>query len=297
MSEIKNVALIGAGGNLGPAVLQALLDAKFNVTVLSRASSTATFPSSVHVQKVDYSSTDSLLAALKGQDAVVSTIASPGLAAQKTIVDAAVKAGVKRFIPSEFGVNTQSLEDSPGLKAILKAKIETAEYLKEVAASTPGFSWTGISTGLFFDWGLKVGSLGFNIPNKTATIFDSGNEPFQGTNLASIGAAIASVLQHPSLTANKYLRIASFTVTQNQILAILESETGTKWEVVKKSTDESAKVGQEKLAKGDYSAFGDFLKPYLFKDGHGHVASESELANGLLGLKKEDLKATLKAYL
>ena len=45
-----------ATGNLGPAILDALLAANFSVTVLTRASSTHAFPPSVTVARVDYES-------------------------------------------------------------------------------------------------------------------------------------------------------------------------------------------------------------------------------------------------
>lgn len=130
--------------------MQALLNAGFTVTALTRAESGATFPSSVIVKKVDYTSSSSIAEALKGQDAVVSTIATLALATQNTLVEEAAKAGVKRFIPSEFGVNTQRV--TGGIKAILGAKIALQEQLGKVAAANPGFSWTGLATGLFFDW-------------------------------------------------------------------------------------------------------------------------------------------------
>jgi hypothetical protein len=38
----------------------------------------------------------------------VSVVGSPALASQKDYIDAAVQAGVKRFIPSEFGSDTQA---------------------------------------------------------------------------------------------------------------------------------------------------------------------------------------------
>ena len=77
----------------------------------------------------------------------------------------------------------------------------------------------------------------------------------------------------------------------------MEEETGAKWDVTKVSTADSLKTGDEKLAKGDRSAFGDFLKVHLFKDGEGKSTSESKLANKELGLPKEDLRTTIKAVL
>jgi hypothetical protein len=80
-------------------------------------------------------------------------------------------------------------------------------------------------------------------------------------------------------------------------LSILEEETGTKWTVVRKNTADSQKTADEKLAKGDYSAFGDYLKVLLWADGKGTSPKESQLANKELGLPQEDLRATIKSVL
>ncbi len=121
------------------------------VTALTREGSTATFPAGVASKAVDYSSVQSLTAALGGQDAVVSTIATAAIAGQQLLVDAAVAAGVKRIIPSEFGVNTRFLGKEP-IGTILQGKIQTLNYIHEKWKQNPSFTWTGISTGLFFDW-------------------------------------------------------------------------------------------------------------------------------------------------
>lgn len=129
---------------------QALVNAGFNVTVLSRSDSTSSAPAGTKVHKVDYTSSASLDEAFKGQDAVVSTIATAAIGSQGPIIDAAVKAGVKRFIPSEFGLNTQKVQG--GAAKILAGKVKTQELLNEAVKSNPGFSWTGVANNLFFDW-------------------------------------------------------------------------------------------------------------------------------------------------
>jgi hypothetical protein len=145
---------------------------------------------------------------------------------------------------------------------------------------------------------LKSGSLGFNLKDKKATIYDSGNEPFTTTNLATIGLAIAAILKKPDETANKYLDIASFVTTQNEILKILEEESGAKWTVEKGDTAAAGKNADESLAKGEYGpAFGGFLKVLFFADGKGTSPKDGDLANGLLGLPKDDLRATIKGAL
>ncbi|KAE8312184.1 hypothetical protein BDV41DRAFT_578016 [Aspergillus transmontanensis] len=63
--KIHKVALAGATGNLGPAILEQLVAANFEVTVLTRINGiTHKFPASVHVASVDYDSLNSLVAAL-----------------------------------------------------------------------------------------------------------------------------------------------------------------------------------------------------------------------------------------
>ena len=138
--------------------------------------------------------------------------------------------------------------------------------------------------------------MGYNAADKTALIVDSGNEPFTGTNLPTIGLAVVSVLQHLPETANKFLNISSFTTTQNEILSIFEQETGSKWTVTKLKSEDIQKEGDEKLAKGDFSSFVNFLRVLILADGKGQARTTPQ-ANDLLGLPKEDLKETIKAAL
>jgi uncharacterized protein YbjT (DUF2867 family) len=149
MTAVKNVALIGASGNLGPSILNAFLaNGSFNITVISRQESTATFPSSAKVVKIDYSH-ESLVTAFKGQDAVVSIAGAGQLFDQQKYIDAAITAGVKRFIPSEFG-NDLSNPKAVELVPLFKPKAQVTEYLHGKESNS--FSWTAISTGPFFDW-------------------------------------------------------------------------------------------------------------------------------------------------
>ncbi|KAI1372384.1 NAD(P)-binding protein [Hypoxylon crocopeplum] len=295
-SAIKNVAVVGGSGNLGKEVVQELVKAGFNVTAFSREDSTSTFPPGVASKRVNYQSVESLTSALDGQDAVVSTIATVAVGGQTPLVDAAVAAKVKRFIPSEFGINTR-IVGGTAIGGILQGKIKTLDYLNAKSKENPWFTWTGISSGIFFDWGLDYGTAGFNKGTKTAVIYDSGNEPVQASNLAFIGRAIAAILSQPDKTANQYLSIASFNPSQNQILEIVEAETGEKWKVEHASTADQEHIGLEKLSKGDYSAFSNLLRRRIYADGANLAVKGETSANGLLGLQEEDLTATIREWL
>ncbi|KAH8815938.1 isoflavone reductase family protein [Xylogone sp. PMI_703] len=289
--EIKNVILIGASGNLGSHTLKALLSSPFNVSVLSHPDSKATFPPNVTVHRTEYT-VEKLVPIFKGQDAVVSTIGTFQIGLQKAIVDAAVQAGVKRFIPSEYGCDTNSsrvLEIAP----ILKGKADIAAYLKEKTSS--GITWTAIITGPFFDMQPSVkGFLGLDLATHTATVWDHGNERFVATTLPQIARAIVGVLSHPAETANKYIYVSSFNLTQNELVATAEKITGHKWSRVDWKSEEKIKTGLDGLAKGDFSVVSLLLRAATFtKEGTGNFEAKYGLSNELLGLPKENLEEIL----
>lgn len=99
------------------------------------------------VHKTDFSES-SLLSAFKGQYAIVSAAGAGGFLDQKKIMDMAIKAGVERFLPSEFSSNTLS-DTVQELVPVFQGKKEVLDYLK--SKEIEGMSWTGIASGLLFD--------------------------------------------------------------------------------------------------------------------------------------------------
>ncbi|KAF6822218.1 isoflavone reductase family protein [Colletotrichum plurivorum] len=297
--SIKTVAVVGASGLVGLRVVKALQAHGFAVTAISRESSTATFPEGVAVRKADLSSVPSLTAALEGQDAVVSaisTVAAVVHGSQDPLIDASIAAGVKRFIPSEYGLNTRNLKGEI-LGDWLIAKTAAVDYLIEKAKENPSFTWTGIGTSLFFDWSITRGIYGISLENKSITIFDSGNQRVSTTSLSFLAEGIAAVLAHPAETANQYINIIEFDVTQNQLLKLFEEETGAKWTVEHKTADEVNEVGKEKLAAGGRFPFEEFLIKYHFADVPGNSIPEEKKANKVLGLPQSDLREFVRGYI
>lgn len=114
--------------------------------MLSREGSSYTPPDGIPVLKTDYTH-GSLVKALKGQDAVVSAIAGAALLEQIKIVDAAIEAGVKRFIPSEYGTDTDN-KHSHTRVPLFVLKYQVAEHLKK---NQDKIEWTVFATGPFID--------------------------------------------------------------------------------------------------------------------------------------------------
>ena len=113
-----------------------------NVIVVARAESTSAkeLPSEIKVVSVALTDVSALAAVLKAHniEVVVSTVAHEALPHQHLLGDAAKEAGVKLFLPSEFGFSTTGLtEGELGLKA------KFGDYLEEI-----GLPFTRIFVGL-----------------------------------------------------------------------------------------------------------------------------------------------------
>ncbi|KAF2017190.1 NAD(P)-binding protein [Aaosphaeria arxii CBS 175.79] len=294
MSDIKNVILVGATGNLGPSVLDALRASSFNVTVLEQHTLSSIFPSDVKVIRADYDAPDALRSAFQGQDAVVLTVGAPAIPDQPRYIDAAIAAGVKRFIPSEFGSNTQNpraLELVPAFGV----KNGVVDYL---ISKQDAISWTGIITGPFIDWAMNSGLLGYNAATKTVTLIDEGTGEISCTPLRQVGEAVVKSLENADLTKNQIVYVSSFQTSQVEILSTVEKLTGEKWTVKHITSKELFAIGHKKLSQGDKKAgTSALIKAAEFSSENlGDHASEG-LWNEKLGLKKESFEEAIKAGL
>lgn len=131
-------------------IVDALLDADFRVSIVSRNATAAKAPSKARLITSNYTY-DSLVSIFTGQDVVVSAVAvGPAIVAQKTMIDAAVAAGVKRFIPSEYGSSSLDIPLDE-FKKLMRPKTQIIEYLRKVASENPAFTWSCISAGASFD--------------------------------------------------------------------------------------------------------------------------------------------------
>ena len=127
-------------------------------------------------------------------------------------------------------------------------------------------------------------------------LIDSGDRAFSVTNLKQVAAAVVTVLQHPQETANQYLYVDSFAVTQKEILAVLQKEIARKWDVKEMSTVEAVKEGKAMLGRGDAGAMGLLLTASFVGEGFGNdFTSDAELANGMLGLPREELGESVRS--
>ncbi|CEI67385.1 hypothetical protein FVEN_g5733 [Fusarium venenatum] len=298
MSALKNIAVAGAAGDLGSAVFNALVTSnKFNLTVLTRKDSKSTFPSGTKVIQVDYDSLESLTAALQGQDAVVSTVGSLAIPSQNLLIDAAVAAGVKRFLPSEYGSNlvAPSVRKLP----VFGTKVAIEDKLIELA-NQGKISYTFVYNGIFLDWGIKHNFF-FDFSQPELTIWDQGDAEFSTTTLASVGDAVVGVLAHPEETQDRIVYVQDIVLTQNKVLELAkEVSPGKEWKVKHDKIDNITAKSDANVAKGIYDW--PTLGPYLFRaifDAKS-IPKFEKLDNVLLGIKgvtEEQVKGFLKDHI
>lgn len=280
-------------------MLNALIKSgSFKVTVVKRASSSASFPDSVVVRTADLSSVESVTAAFEGQDAVVSTIGIEAVLGQSVLVEAAVAANVKRFLPSDFGCDMANPKAGP--LPVFGYKTAIHKALRDAAAAKPDFTYSLVCNGAFLDWGLEKNFL-LNWMDSKPKLYDGGNGVFSATTLDTIGQAVVGVLKHPKETKNRFVYVKDIDVSQIQLLNIAKKVNPGKTyeEPIPFDTAALETSAYESLAKGQVTqeAMYSFLFRAIFgppEYGARFTKTDNELL-GVKGMTEADLEALFKS--
>ncbi|KAF4304740.1 NmrA-like protein [Botryosphaeria dothidea] len=229
--ELKNIAVVGAGGNVAAPIIRKLLADTahpFIITALTRGGYTPPDPRIAVATIPDYTDQAHLTAVLRGHDAVLCCL--PGgqvrLAAQRALVDAAVDAGVKLFFADEFVADITAPQYVAMPASYVGDKIAVRAYLEE-RAGRGEIGWVALNGGPFFDMWVRGGPAGFDLKNKKATIYGTGNNLVCWTLLEHIATAAHAILRDPASFLNRPVFVCGVQgVTQNAILEALEAEMG-----------------------------------------------------------------------
>eukprot|EP01119_Soliformovum_irregulare_P009324 TRINITY_DN22556_c0_g1_i1.p1 TRINITY_DN22556_c0_g1~~TRINITY_DN22556_c0_g1_i1.p1 ORF type:complete len:297 (-),score=88.91 TRINITY_DN22556_c0_g1_i1:46-936(-) len=269
--SVKNIAIIGASGNVGQAVVNAINEQPKifdSITILTATSSDdpkweSHKAKGYKIVQVNLDDKANLTQSLKGVDLVLSTVGNALFAKQPFYIDAAIDAGVKWFVPSEFGSDLEVNANEP----VFGHKVATDKHLKSVQDK---ISHVNIYTGPFAGWGLSNGFLGFDVKNHSYTLYDDGKQKSTFTDLPDVGRFAVAIIKNPEPFKNRAARVAGFTATQLEIVDALEKKSGQKFEVKDRvNTKELKASALEALQKGDFGKFAVSNLQSLIWNGQG----------------------------
>jgi len=304
------VAIVGAGGQSGKFITEALLDAgKFQITAITRIGSKSKIPDGVTAKEVDYESHESLVEGLKGHDCLIITlsISSPS-ETQNNLVKAAVEAKVPWVLPNEWGGDSSNKEAAKDTLIGLRKQAER-DYIESLG----GISWIGVACSLWYEYSLSAGppSYGFDIKNRRVIFFDEGTARLNTTTWPQFGLAVARLLalkvlpedeSDRSVTLsqwrNKFVRVSSFNLNQKEIFESLKRVTGTNdsdWTISYESSKERHESGKVEMQKGNQLGFMQMLYSRVFyQDEPFDWKASGGDDNEKLGLPTEELDESTK---
>jgi len=237
MSGFRNFALIGLG-TVGSHIVRELLKLKNagkidNVTILTRSDSSNYGDykaSGAKVTVVDYSSAESLKNGLTGSDVVINTVGPAALQSQHLLAEQAKAAGVKLFVPSEFGNAT----DRKHPEGVFAVKQSVHHKLKELDLPYALF-FTGPHTDYCF-----ISSIGLDLNSSNVTVGLDGNALNSFTSQPDVGRFVAYVLTNLPRSKLEWrtFRIEAERKSFNQIFKEHEERTGKKLNVTYRSESE-----------------------------------------------------------
>jgi phenylcoumaran benzylic ether reductase len=222
--------IVGATGHLGQEMVKACAAAGNEIHALVRPE-TRNDPNKMKGLKAakatlhdgDLKRYDTLLAACKAVDNVVSTIGGTDIGEEPTLIKAVKEAKVKRFIPSDFGLDPAAT--GPGSCVLFDAKAAMHQAIK--AASIP---YTFVhSNGFFSYWVRTLGDLtklmGSALPPSDVNIYGDGTVKGAFASIADIATVTARALNDPNMQ-NKEVRIIANTLSQNELVDLWQKQSG-----------------------------------------------------------------------
>ena len=225
------IAVAGASGRLGRLVVASLVERGANVRAIVRP---ATSPENIGqlrrlgaaIAFADYARASELVEACTGADCVVSALA--GLRevivdAQTLLLDAAVKAKVARFIPSDYCIDYTKL--TPGNNRNLDVRREFSERLNNARISA-----TSVLSGMFAD--LLTGQAPVVLFEKKRIFFwGNPDQLMDFTTMRNTAEFTAEAALDP--VTPRFLRVAGDQISARGLMVVASELTGTQFKLLR----------------------------------------------------------------
>ncbi|MEG8036130.1 NmrA family NAD(P)-binding protein [Sphingomonas sp. LR61] len=250
------VLVAGATGDLGGRIVRELLQHDTRVRVLTRPSSTGAQrqfadDDRIDVAIADYTDAPALVTALAGVDVVVSTVSGTRAVivdAQRALLEAAVQAGVPRFIPSDYAADYRSI--TPGSNRNFELRREFAAALDAAPIRA-----TSVLNGAFTD--MLTGQAPLILFDRQRVLYwSSADQVLDFTTKDDVARVTALVAL--DVDAPRVVEVAGDRVTARSIADTMSRLTGTpfrlQWAGTTGTLSAMARIGR-RLSKDDAEPF------------------------------------------
>ena len=224
------IILAGATGRLGRMIAASLVERGASVRALTRrggsGDTAALRAAGVSIVEVDYFDRPEMIAACRGGACIVSALSGLEdvlLDAQSQLLDAAVAAGVPRFIPSDYAVDFTKLEYGTNRNFDIRRRFH--ERLDAAAIHA-----TSILCGMFTD--LLVGPAPLILFKFHRVLsWENPDQQRDFTTIENAAAYTAAAALDPSTP--RFLRIAGDVQSARSLTTTVEQVTGEKFKLTR----------------------------------------------------------------
>ena len=231
MSLKQTIVVAGGTGDLGGRLVKALVLRGADVRALvrqraSEAARAALREVGATVTEVDFDDEAALTAACEGASCVVSTLSGLRdviVGMQTKLLDAAVRAGVPRFVPSDFAADFTTLP--PGGNRNFDLRREFGQILDRAPIAA-----TSVLNGAFAD--MLTGQAPIVLFKIHRVLYwQNADQPLDFTAKDDVAAFTAYAALDDA--APRVLRIASDTLTARDLAAVMSEITGTPFRLLR----------------------------------------------------------------
>lgn len=216
------------------------------------AASKKSLPEGITLYEASFENTAAMNTALNGVDTVIDL--TPADLSSKPLIDVAVEAGVKLYLPSEYGCTYKDTK----YPNTFKVKKETMSY-----ARSRGLKTVLVQTGLFSEWNLtKPYLLGIIPEEKIYKKIEDGNMRMTITFIEDVCHAVVELIQMDPQSIPDEVFIEGDTITPNELSELWElynNDTLTTIQVTKEDIDQEATDADNQEDGGGFEGFANVI--------------------------------------
>ncbi|CAH1000498.1 hypothetical protein LEM8419_01651 [Neolewinella maritima] len=229
MSLPSPVIVAGATGDLGQRIALALLAQGASVRAIVRegtdpARTAALVSAGAEIRSVDFGDMSSLTEGCRGGSCVVSALSGLReviITAQTNLLEAAVDAGVPRFIPSDFSIDYTTLPRGTNRNLDLRKEFNGMLNVAPIRS-------TSILNGMFAN--LLTGEAPLVVQKFRRVVYwGDADQPLDFTTIADTAAFTARAALDPHTP--RYLRIAGDTLSPRELQAAATQAFGEEYKL------------------------------------------------------------------